>query len=78
MEVESIISLYDKNDRESSEFSSFIIKKIFSPITHIKQNDPVDVKSKNELLSFVDTMHDESIYTFIPDSMFEITLINVS
>ena len=58
MEVESIISLYDKNDRESSEFSSFIIKKIFSPITHIKQNDPVDVKSKNELLSFVDTMHD--------------------
>ena len=58
MEVESIISLYNKNDRESSEFSSFIIKKIFSPITHIKQNDPVDVKTKNELLSFVDTMHD--------------------
>lgn len=54
----SFIEVYNECEKSAIANSTFIERKIFSPVTHVSENDPTRIASISELPYFVCTMQD--------------------
>ena len=64
-----MLSLYDKLDAVYSANSSYIERKLFSPVTQMAENDPTRMNSIEEIKFFLDTQQEGRYETLVSQTM---------